>query len=104
MNRKTLFFNFSLIIILIILICISCSKRGCTDPNALNYNSEAKKNDNSCEYQDFDKLSLLINLADNYIIPSLNSYKEKIVDLDNQVDEFNLNTNENNLTILRNKW
>ena len=28
-------------------------------------------------------------MADNYIIPSLNNFKDKIVALDNQVDEFN---------------
>ncbi len=27
----------------------SCNKKGCTDPTALNYNSEATKDDGSCE-------------------------------------------------------
>lgn len=29
---------------------VSCKKEGCTDPDANNYNSEAKKDDGSCEY------------------------------------------------------
>lgn len=34
--------------IAIIALSTSCSKKGCTDENALNYNSEAKKDDGSC--------------------------------------------------------
>ena len=33
------------------LLIFSCSKPGCTDPLAKNYNSYAKKNDGSCTYQ-----------------------------------------------------
>lgn len=29
---------------------LSCKKKGCTDPNAVNYSSEAKKDDGSCQY------------------------------------------------------
>ena len=104
MKYKSYLISFSHLLISIFLFCVSCSKRGCTDPNALNYSLEATKDDNSCEYQDFDKHNLLINLADNYIIPSLNNFKDKIVALDNQVDEFNLNTNNNNLNNLRATW
>ena len=105
MKYKSYVISFSLLLISIILFCVSCSKRGCTDPNALNYSLETTKDDNSCEYQqDFDKHNLLINLADNYIIPSINNFKDKIVALDNQVDEFNLNTNNNNLNNLRATW
>lgn len=31
---------------------VSCKKKGCTDPEAINYNAEAKKDDNSCNYED----------------------------------------------------
>jgi hypothetical protein len=33
------------------LLIFSCSKPGCTDPSAKNYNISAKKNDGSCTYQ-----------------------------------------------------
>lgn len=31
---------------------VSCKKEGCTDPNASNYNEEAKKDDGSCTYDE----------------------------------------------------
>ncbi len=31
-------------------VTTSCKKKGCTDPDATNYSSEAKKDDGSCEY------------------------------------------------------
>ena len=82
----------------------SCKKSGCTDPEALNYNIDAQKDDNSCLYEDYDKLSLLTNLADNYIIPSLDAYKNKIVTLNTHVDSFIENPSISNLTLIRTKW
>src|SRR6056297_2168770 len=32
------------------LIAVACSKEGCKDPSALNYDPDAKKDDGSCEY------------------------------------------------------
>ena len=42
---------------LLIAICAmsllaSCSKEGCTDPAAINYNDQAKKEDGTCEYEE----------------------------------------------------
>jgi acetyl esterase/lipase len=42
-----------LVIFLFAFLLYSCSKKGCTDVNALNYDSNAQKNDGSCEYDDF---------------------------------------------------
>ena len=42
--------------ILSILILGSCGKEGCTDPLATNYDSNAKKDDNSCEYCTSDQV------------------------------------------------
>lgn len=35
-----------------IILMSSCNRRGCTDPDALNYEEEARKDDGSCEYKD----------------------------------------------------
>ena len=101
MNSKFLKF---LYVFSAILIIQSCKKSGCTDPEALNYNIDAQKDDNSCLYEDYDKLSLLTNLADNYIIPSLDAYKSKIVSLNIHVDSFIVNPNISNLALIRTNW
>ena len=102
-NMNTKFLKF-LYVFSALLIIQSCKKSGCTDPEALNYNIDAQKDDNSCLYEDYDKLSLLTNLADNYIIPSLDAYKSKIVSLNIHVDSFIVNPNISNLTLLRTNW
>ena len=101
MNTRFLKFFY---IISALLIIQSCKKSGCTDPDALNYNIDAQKDDNGCLYEDYDKLSLLTNLADNYIIPSLDAYKSKIITLNIHVDSFIENPSISNLTLLRTNW
>ncbi len=39
-----------LITLTLALLILSCKKKGCTDSIAINYNSQAKKDDGSCEY------------------------------------------------------
>ena len=102
-NMNTGFLKF-LYVFSALLIIQSCKKSGCTDPEALNYNVDAQKDDNGCLYEDYDKLSLLTNLADNYIIPSLDAYKSKIVTLNIHVDSFIENPNISNLTLIRTNW
>lgn len=102
-NMNTRFFKF-LYVFSALFIIQSCKKSGCTDPEALNYNIDAQKDDNSCLYEDYDKLSLLTNLADNYIIPSIDAYKNKIVTLNTHVDSFIENPSISNLTLIRTIW
>lgn len=52
------------------LMVASCAKKGCTDPNATNYNPEAKKNNGSCIYNPGIKL----NGADTVCFPLKGSY------------------------------
>ena len=43
--------NIKLLLICAILATFaSCAKKGCTDPTALNYDSDATKDDGNCEY------------------------------------------------------
>ena len=44
-------FKFSVIAIAAALTLASCNREGCTDPMAINYDEKAKKDDNSCEYE-----------------------------------------------------
>ena len=44
----------------------SCKKKGCTDPTAINYNSEAEKDDGTCEYeQDQTTVTVASNITTN---------------------------------------
>ena len=44
----------------------SCKKKGCTDPTAINYNSEAEKDDGTCEYeQDETSVTIASNITTN---------------------------------------
>ena len=44
------FFKITLLIFLFSTLFYSCKKRGCADPEALNYESKATKDDHSCYY------------------------------------------------------
>ena len=41
----------SLLLILSSIFIVSCKKEGCTDVDAINYDSDVNTNDGSCEYQ-----------------------------------------------------
>ena len=86
----------------------SCKKDGCTDPNAMNYNSEAKANDGSCEYsknsEDFDRVPMLANIADNLILPAYEELNQKITDLNTAYSAFQSNPNTSTLDALRIEW
>ena len=104
MRNKSFAISFTLVILIILLLCVGCQKKGCTDPNALNYNTEAKKDNISCEYQDFDKYNLLKNLSDAYITTSLSSYNDKINTLNNDILSFTSNPSISGLSTIRNSW
>ena len=52
----------------------------------------------------FDRSALLINWADNIIIPAYNSFKDNLAELQSSSNEFKNNINENTLELLREKW
>ena len=48
-----------LLVIILISVLSSCSKKGCTDPMSLAYDAESKKDDGSCTYPEVSKKSLV---------------------------------------------
>lgn len=56
--------------IFIIVAFFSCKHEGCTDPEALNYDSKAKEDDGSCEYDTIVSLNFIGLIAlDDTISP-----------------------------------
>lgn len=85
----------------------SCKRKGCTDPNASNYDEKAKKDDGSCEFNtvgEYDRSTMLANLADNYIIPAYNNYQASTTELDNKATAFKNALTIATLTELRTAW
>ena len=95
---------FKLYFPIIFLLFSGCSKKGCNDPNAINYDSSAKKNDNSCIYEEFDKQILLTNITNNYILPSLNNYNTNVKNLDSLIKEFTQEPTNLGLSKVRDSW
>jgi len=81
----------------------SCKKEGCTDETALNYDSEADKDDDSCEYEEVPEITFDITspaehttfmLGDTVHISSMfettgevHGYSVKIINLSNNNEE-----------------
>ena len=66
--------------------------------------TSCKKDKDPENVTDFDKASLLQNLSDNIILPSLNDFSAKIIDLESSYITFQANRNTTNLDDVRNKW
>ena len=105
-TTSTFFYSIlKLIFILCVVLISSCNKEGCLDPDAINYNSDAKKNNPSdCEYQEFDREGMLENIRRNYISPGLEAYNLSVDTLVIATNNFISAVNETNLIALRNSW
>ncbi len=97
--------NIFFLALIIISICFGCRKKGCTDPNADNYDPDAIKEDNStCVYTDFNKSEMLNNICDNYIVPSYSNFNNQTSSLKDQISIFSQSPTINNFENIRNQW
>jgi predicted lipoprotein len=85
-SRRTVI-TFASIILMTSLFIVGCKKD--------------RENENAIE---FDKASLLSNLADNVILPALNDFSSKINDLESSYSSFSINRTAPNLEDVRTKW
>ena len=67
------------------LILGSCKKKGCTDPSATNYNSEAKKDNGSCTFSSPSYKGHLTNIGNNVIKETYTELANKAAVLFSQV-------------------
>jgi hypothetical protein len=103
-NKTKLLINSTLSLVLIFFVFTGC-KKGCSDPTALNYDSSVKRNEPStCEYGSFNKQTLLINLSDNFITPSIELYKSSVDSLVLATNNFSNETTLPKLEELKNAW
>lgn len=91
-------------IVLISTVFVGCKKRGCLDPNATNYDSQAQVEDNSCTYADFQRTEMLENLCDNYIVPAYNNFNTKTSNLKDITTTFSNERTVENFVAVRNQW
>jgi putative iron-regulated protein len=74
----------------VLLLLSSCKERGCTDPNAANYNADAELDDGSCRYEGLSD-DLKMAFRDNYAEIAFAVYDDAYraaLDLQTLVDAF----------------
>ena len=101
-NRIPLF----IVVVLLALTNLACVKEGCTDPEALNYNKSAERDDESCRYGDKNvdlKADILINHA-NIAFALYSDAHTKAVALKTASASFLDNPTKDGLDALRQAW
>ena len=99
--KKNIVINSSIVLVI---FALNGCKKGCTDPLALNYDPNAKKEDQSCEYESFNRQGLLDNLANSFILPSVEAYKANVDNLHSSAIVFTTSPSISSLSELRTNW
>ena len=86
------------LILCIVFLSISCKETGCTDPLATNYDTEANKDDGSCEFEYPVKINFLLNengrLLNVYGTYENNNISYRLETLKYYLSHLQLNNNE----------
>ena len=82
-------------------IVIACSSSD--DPAPDNNNGGTDPTDDG-PIASFDRSAMLTNWADNIIVPAYEEFLATAEALQQQIDNFNVNTTEDNLNLLRDSW
>ncbi len=64
----------TLLLVLLAIISVGCKKKGCKDPNAVNYNSKATQDDGSCTYTAETGPFLIVKLHFDPLAPRLDNF------------------------------
>ncbi|MDG2396902.1 MAG: imelysin family protein [Flavobacteriaceae bacterium] len=108
---------FSTILIIFVFSCVKESSSDTTvklvDATPTNTNNTSNTSDNSDtsdasdttdSSETFDRSGMLVNWADNIIIPSYNEFKSSLSKLNEAINAFNNKTDNDNLILVRDKW
>ncbi len=104
MNKKTIAKNSLVAILLSTMVLGSCKKKGCTNTAALNYNSEAKKDDGSCTFSSVSYKEHLTNIGNNVIVETYKELASKASTLFDLVTDLKNNQSTSNLDNAKNGW
>ena len=92
---------FHLILFILLLSIFSCKEPGCTDINAINYNSEANKEDNSCIYNTNLNINFrLVNgntILNKYDTIFNDNYSFRLINLKFYLSDINLISDNNDI-------
>ena len=85
--------NLSLCLFILCFTIISCKKRGCTDPCAINYNAEAVKDNGSCEYSSNCPYETINSSFTELDLGAANNCDLFVMNIDEDPDSLNIDLN-----------
>ena len=90
---KSSILNLSLYLFILCFTIMSCKKRGCTDPCAINYNAEAVKDNGSCEYSSNCPYETMTTSFTELDLGDANNCDLFVMNIDEDSDSLNIDLN-----------